>query len=203
MDITSATFVLSSSQISGCPNDGLTEYAFIGRSNVGKSSLINMITNVKGLAKTSSTPGKTLLINHFLINESWYIVDLPGYGFAKISKKMREELHKMISNYVTKREALACLFVLIDARHEPMQIDLDFLEFLGEEGVPFSVVFTKTDKIDQSTVHENVAKFKNKMLEIWEVVPPFFLTSAEKNRGKTELLEYIHSINESIAEQAV
>lgn len=172
----------------------MQEYAFIGRSNVGKSSLINMLTSVKDLAKTSSKPGKTLLINHFLVNEAWYIVDLPGYGYAKISKAMRETVHKMITDYVTKREQLACLFVLLDSRHEPQEIDMDFLEFLGESGVPFAIIFTKTDKISQAEVGSNVRKFKEKMLETWEELPPIFQTSAEKTRGKDEVLDYIESV---------
>jgi len=194
MHIHSATFVISNSKRTACPEDGLQEYAFIGRSNVGKSSLINMLTSVKDLAKTSSKPGKTLLINHFLINEAWYIVDLPGYGYAKISKAMRETVHKMITDYVTKREQLACLFVLLDSRHEPQEIDMDFLEFLGESGVPFAIIFTKTDKISQAEVGSNVRKFKEKMLETWEELPPIFQTSAEKIRGKDEVLDYIESV---------
>jgi len=198
MHIHSATFVISNSKRTACPEDGLQEYAFIGRSNVGKSSLINMLTSVKDLAKTSSKPGKTLLINHFLINEAWYIVDLPGYGYAKISKAMRETVHKMITDYVTKREQLACLFVLLDSRHEPQEIDMDFLEFLGESEVPFAVIFTKTDKISQAEVGSNVRKFKEKMLETWEELPPIFQTSAEKMRGKEEVLDYIESIIKTI-----
>jgi len=198
MHIHSATFVISNAKRTACPEDGLQEYAFIGRSNVGKSSLINMLTSVKDLAKTSSKPGKTLLINHFLINEAWYIVDLPGYGYAKISKAMRETVHKMITDYVTKREQLACLFVLLDSRHEPQEIDLDFLEFLGESEVPFAVIFTKTDKISQAQVGSNVRKFKEKMLETWEELPPIFQTSAEKMRGKEEVLDYIQSVIKAI-----
>lgn len=198
MHIHSATFVISNSKRTACPEDGLQEYAFIGRSNVGKSSLINMLTSVKDLAKTSSKPGKTLLINHFLINEAWYIVDLPGYGYAKISKAMRETVHKMISDYVTNREQLACLFVLLDSRHEPQEIDLDFLEFLGENGVPFAIIFTKTDKISQAEVGSNVRKFKEKMLETWEELPPIFQTSAEKMRGRDEVLDYIESVIKAI-----
>jgi GTP-binding protein len=194
MEIKSAAFVISSTKHSACPKDGKPEYAFIGRSNVGKSSLINMLTSVKGLAKTSSKPGKTLLINHFLVNESWYIVDLPGYGYAKASKGMRENLHKMITSYLTQRKELACLFVLVDSRHEPMDIDLDFMRFLGEEGIPFAIVFTKTDKESQAVVQENLRKYHQRMFEIWEELPPFFLTSAEKKRGRTELLEYIETI---------
>lgn len=199
MHIHSATFVVSNSKRSACPDDGLQEYAFIGRSNVGKSSLINMLLGVNDLAKTSSKPGKTLLINHFLVNESWYVVDLPGYGYAKISKAMRETVHKMITDYVTKREQLACLFVLLDSRHEPQQIDLDFLDFLGESEVPFAVIFTKTDKISQAEVGSNVRKFKEKMLENWEELPPIFQTSSEKIRGREEVLDYIESVIQAIA----
>lgn len=202
MHIHSATFVVSNSKRSACPTDGLQEYAFIGRSNVGKSSLINMLTGVTDLAKTSSKPGKTLLINHFLVNEAWYVVDLPGYGYAKISKAMRETVHKMITDYVTKREQLACLFVLLDSRHEPQEIDLDFLEFLGENEVPFAVIFTKTDKISQAEVGSNIRKFKEKMLESWEELPPIFQTSSEKKRGREEVLDYIESIIEAIRSNA-
>lgn len=200
MHIHSATFVISNSKRSACPADGLQEYAFIGRSNVGKSSLINMLTSVKDLAKTSSKPGKTLLINHFLVNESWYIVDLPGYGYAKISKAMRETVHKMITDYVTNREQLACLFVLLDSRHEPQEIDMDFLDFLGESEVPFAIIFTKTDKISQAEVGKNIRMFKEKMLLTWEELPPIFQTSSEKMRGKDEVLDYIESVIKAIKE---
>jgi len=201
MEISSASFVISNSKLSGCPQDGLPEYAFIGRSNVGKSSLINMITNFLDLAKTSSKPGKTLLINHFLINKAWYIVDLPGYGFAKISKKMREELHDMNTGYILNREQLVCLFVLIDSRHEAQQIDLDFLEFLGEKGVPFAIVFTKTDKISQAEFGSNMRKYKEKLLETWEELPMIFMTSSEKKRGRKEILQYIDEINVSLTSE--
>lgn len=201
MEINNATFIISNAKLSGCPQDGLSEYAFIGRSNVGKSSLINMLTGVKDLAKTSSKPGKTLLINHFLINQSWYIVDLPGYGFAKIGKKMREELHKLVTDYVLKREQLACLFVLIDSRHEAQQIDLDFLEFLGENEIPFAIVFTKTDKITQAELGSNIRKFKESLLETWEELPVMFQTSSEKNRGGKEILQYIENINASLTSE--
>jgi len=163
--------------------------------------LINMLTGVKDLAKTSSKPGKTLLINHFLINQSWYIVDLPGYGFAKISKKMREELHKLVTDYVLKREQLVCLFVLIDSRHEAQQIDLDFLDFLGENGIPFAIVFTKTDKITQAELGSNIRKFKESLLETWEELPVMFQTSSEKNKGGKEILQYIESINVSLTSE--
>ena len=202
MHIHSATFVVSNSKRSACPEDGLQEYAFIGRSNVGKSSLINMLLGVNDLAKTSSKPGKTLLINHFLVNESWYVVDLPGYGYAKISKAMRETVHKMITDYVTKREQLACLFVLLDSRHKPQEIDMDFLEFLGESEVPFAIIFTKTDKISQAEVGSNVRNFKEKMLESWEELPPIFQTSSEKKRGREDVLDYIESVIEAIRSNA-
>jgi len=201
MVISSAKFVISNSTLSGCPKDGLAEYAFIGRSNVGKSSLINMISNIKDLAKISSRPGKTLLINHFIVNNAWYIVDLPGYGFAKVSKNMRESLHKMVTDYVLNREELACLFVLIDSRLEPQQIDLDFLDFLGESGVPFAIVFTKIDKITQAQVASNVKKFKDSMLETWEELPVIFLTSSEKKKGAEEILQYIDEVNVSMASE--
>jgi len=201
MVISSAKFVISNSTLSGCPKDGLAEYAFIGRSNVGKSSLINMISNIKDLAKISSRPGKTLLINHFLVNNAWYIVDLPGYGFAKVSKNMRESLHKMVTDYVLNRDELACLFVLIDSRLEPQQIDLDFLDFLGESGVPFAIVFTKIDKITQAQVATNVKKFKESMLETWEELPVIFLTSSEKKKGAEDILQYIDEINVSMASE--
>jgi GTP-binding protein len=197
MDISSATFVISNSKMSGCPQESYPEYAFIGRSNVGKSSLINMLTGIKDLAKISSKPGKTLLMNHFLINQAWYIVDLPGYGFAKISKTMRENVHKMITTYITKREQLVCLFVLLDSRHEAQEIDLDFLEFLGEKEVPFALIFTKTDKVTQSEAGSNIRKYKQKLLETWEELPPIFITSSEKKRGRLEILQYIEGLNES------
>jgi GTP-binding protein len=198
MKINSALFVISSNGLNGCPSGTLPEYAFIGRSNVGKSSLINMLTGVKKLAKTSSSPGKTILINHFLINDKWYIVDLPGYGYAKISLNTRERLHKMITEYSLKREQLACLFVLIDSRHEAFEIDLDFIHFLGENQVPFALVFTKSDKVSQSELQKNLKKFKEVLSQSWEELPPVFITSSEKGNGRDELLEYIDSINMSI-----
>jgi GTP-binding protein len=200
MHISSANFVISNSKLSGCPEDRLPEYAFIGRSNVGKSSLINMLAGVRDLAKTSSKPGKTLLINHFLVNESWYIVDLPGYGFAKISKHMKESVHKMITDYVLHREQLVCLFVLLDSRHEAQDIDLDFLAFLGESEVPFALIFTKTDKSTQAEVGSNIHKYKEKLLETWETLPPIFITSSQKIRGRKELLDYIEEVNASLKE---
>lgn len=178
-----------------CPSPTLPEYAFIGRSNVGKSSLINMLVNNKKLAKTSSKPGKTQTINHFLINKNWYLVDLPGYGYASISKAMREKWQKMISDYLLKRENLQVIFVLIDSRLEPQKIDLEFISNLGEHGVPFSIIFTKTDKISVSKVQSNVQKFYNKLAEEWEEMPYRMLSSSETGKGKEEILNYIEQIN--------
>ena len=198
MEIKSAEFVISNTHIDRCPQDGLPEYAFIGRSNVGKSSLINMLTGRNKLAMTSSTPGKTLLINHFLINKQWYLVDLPGYGYAQRGKKQQEELKQIIENYVLEREALTCLFVLIDCRHEPQRIDLEFIEWLGENGVPFAIIFTKADKLSATRVRENVTAYLNRLSEQWEELPPHFITSSEKRLGRQEVLDYIESINRSL-----
>ena len=195
MLIKSAEFIISNTDYRKCPPDGKPEYAFIGRSNVGKSSLINMLTNRKGLAMTSSTPGKTMLINHFLVNDEWYLVDLPGYGYARRGKENRERLQKIIEDYVLERAALTSLFVLIDSRHEPQKIDLEFMEWLGENGVPFSIVFTKGDKQGPVRLQENINAYKQKLLETWEELPPIFITSAEKKSGREELLEYIEEIN--------
>lgn len=200
MNITSATFVMSSPDVKACPDSTLSEYAFIGRSNVGKSSLINMLTNIKELAKTSSKPGKTLLINYFLINKQWHLVDLPGYGYAKVSKQTLERVHKMITNYVIQRQQLACLFVLIDSRHEPQPIDLDFIDFLGESEVPFALVFTKTDKISREKVDASLNAYKKALSEHWEELPPMFTSSAEKKQGRDEILNYIDSINQSMVD---
>lgn len=194
MDITKATFVVSSTKIEECPQDGLMELAFIGRSNVGKSSLINMLTNSKGLAKTSSTPGKTQLINHFLINDAFYIVDLPGYGYAKVPKGMRNSFKSMIYGYILSRAQLVNLFVLVDVRHKPMKIDVDFINEMGEAGVPFSIVFTKADKLTRSALNNNVEAYKQVLLESWEELPPMFITSSENGTGRNELLDYIDSI---------
>lgn len=194
MEIKKAVFVESNSDWSKCPKHHFPEFAFIGRSNVGKSSLINKLTNQKSLAKTSSTPGKTLLINHFLVNDSWYLVDLPGYGFAKIGMEGRQKLDKMIKDYVLHREELFNLFVLIDCRHEPQKNDLKFIEFLGANGVPFSIIFTKADKLSKSKLSTNVQAYKDKLLEEWEELPPIFVTSSETGSGKEELLDYIDSI---------
>jgi len=181
-----------------CPVSELPEYAFIGRSNVGKSSLINMLTGKKDLAKTSSKPGKTLLINHFIINEQWHLVDLPGYGYAKASKTMRDKLKGIIEGYVLFRQQLTNLFVLVDSRLAPQQIDLEFMEWLGEQEVPFSIVFTKGDKQSNSQLSANVESYKRKLLETWEALPPIFVTSAEKGVGKDDILNYIESINQEI-----
>ena len=179
------------------PNDDKPEFAFIGRSNVGKSSLINMICNHKGLAKTSATPGKTLLINHFIINNEWYLVDLPGYGYAKRSKVVQKKLEQMISSYILQREQLVNLFVLIDIRHEPQKIDTEFITWLGESGIPFSIVFTKADKIGNSQKALKAAKaYMETLKEQWEELPPYFVTSSEKKEGREELLKYIEDINE-------
>ena len=195
MIINSARFVISNAVVGKCPKDSRHEYAFIGRSNVGKSSLINMLTGNKGLAKTSSTPGKTLLINHFLVNDEWYIVDLPGYGFALRGKSQREALEKMIKGYVLNRKEMTNLFVLIDSRHKPMKIDLEFFDWLGENGVPFSIVFTKLDKMGSQAGKRNVEEYCKILLETWEELPPVFLTSSETRRGRDELLDYIEQLN--------
>ena len=197
MNIKSAEFLISNTDPAKCPQDGKPEYAFIGRSNVGKSSLINMLTGRKGLAMTSSTPGKTQLINHFSINDDWYLVDLPGYGYAQRGKKGREMIQLIIDNYLDQREDLTCLFVLLDCRHEPQKIDLDFVDQLGESGIPFAIVFTKTDKISQSKLKLNIESYKAKLLETWEELPPVFYTSSEHKKGKEEILDYIDSINKS------
>lgn len=195
MIINSARFVISNAVVGKCPKDSRHEYAFIGRSNVGKSSLINMLTGNKGLAKTSSTPGKTLLINHFLVNDEWYIVDLPGYGFALRGKSQREALEKMIKGYILNRKEMTNLFVLIDSRHKPMKIDLEFFDWLGENGVPFSIVFTKLDKMGSQAGKRNVEEYCKILLETWEELPPVFLTSSETRRGRDELLDYIEQLN--------
>jgi len=195
MIIKKAEFVISNTNPALCPKDGRPEYAFIGRSNVGKSSLINMLTSVRGLALTSSTPGKTQLINHFLINDSWYIVDLPGYGYAQRGKKGREKIRAIIDAYLDEREELTCLFVLLDCRHEPQKIDLEFINQLGESGIPFAIIFTKIDKISQSKLNENITAYKTKLLETWEELPPIFYTSAENKKGKDDVLGYIEEIN--------
>ena len=200
MNISSAEFVISNTDPSKCPQDGKPEYAFIGRSNVGKSSLINMLTGRKGLAMTSSTPGKTQLINHFLINNNWYLVDLPGYGYAQRGKKGREQIQHVIDLYLDERDDLTCLFVLLDCRHEPQKIDLEFVDRLGEAGIPFAIIFTKIDKISQSKLKINMDIYKAKLQETWEELPPIFHTSAEHKKGKDDVLNYIDSINKSLDE---
>ena len=198
MVIKSAEFVISNSQVSKCPTTGLPEYAFIGRSNVGKSSLINMLTGKKGLAMTSQKPGKTQLINHFIINGAWYLVDLPGYGYARLSKDGREKLKSMIEDYTLERKELVCLFVLVDSRHEPQKIDLEFIQWLGEEGVPFALVFTKADKLTKGRLSANLEAYKARLLEEWEELPPIFVTSSEQQLGRDELLSYIEGINTTL-----
>lgn len=198
MDVRKASFVVSNSDYRKCPDSSLPEYAFIGRSNVGKSSLINMLTGVAGLAKTSGRPGKTQLINHFLINDSWYIVDLPGYGYAQTSKGEREKWLKMIRGYFLNRKQLTNVFVLIDSRIPPQAIDLDFINFLGSNGVPLSIVFTKIDKSKQREVMGNVAAFRHKMSEAWEQLPHIILTSSATGYGRNQLLDYIDQINETL-----
>ncbi len=198
MDIKSAEFIISNTDYLKCPESKLPEYACIVRSNVGKSSLINMLCNRKDLAMTSSKPGKTLLINHFLINNNWHLVDLPGYGYATTGKKMREQLQTIIESYILNREQLTCLFLLIDCRLEPQKIDLEFMEWLGESGVPFSIVFTKLDKLSHVKGVESIRAYKEKLEEQWEELPPIFLTSSEKRTGRDEILGYIEGINKTL-----
>lgn len=198
MDIRSAEFVMSNTQVSKCPPSDLPEYAFIGRSNVGKSSLINMLTKNPKLAMTSSTPGKTLLINHFLINEEWHLVDLPGYGYAARGKKMMEKIKELIENYILERQQMTSLFVLIDCRLDPQKIDLEFMEWLGENGVPFAIIFTKADKLTGGRAKDNVNRYLNKLKEQWEELPPYFLSSSEKKIGRNEVLDYIEQTNQFI-----
>lgn len=200
MEITSAEFVVSNSRADMCPDTHLPEYAFIGRSNVGKSSLINMLTNHSNLAMTSSTPGKTLLINHFLINKAWYLVDLPGYGYAQRGKKMMEKIQKIIEYYVLEREQMTCLFVLVDSRLSPQKIDLEFIEWLGENNVPFAIIFTKADKQSIGETKQNVNIYLNKLKEQWEELPPYFISSSEKKIGREEILNYIEEVNASLVQ---
>ncbi|QJX48401.1 YihA family ribosome biogenesis GTP-binding protein [Hymenobacter taeanensis] len=202
MIIREAKFLMSNSRVEQCPAPTLPEYAFIGRSNVGKSSLINMLTGHKGLAKTSSLPGKTQLINHFLINNEWYLVDLPGYGYAKVSKEARVKWGRMINYYLHKRENLACVFVLLDSRHPPQAVDLDFMETLGSGGIPFVMVFTKADKLSGSRAQQNVVDYLRKMEETWDEVPRHFITSAEEKLGREEVLGFIEEVNRQLAEEA-
>jgi GTP-binding protein len=198
MQIKSAQFSISSARIEQCPKSNLPEYAFIGRSNVGKSSLINMLTGNGKLAKTSATPGKTILINHFIINGEWYLVDLPGYGYAKRSKKDAEKFEHMITTYILDREQMINLFLLIDVRHEPQQIDLEFMEWLGENGVPFSIVFTKADKVAKAKLKGNVNHYLTELGKQWEELPPYFVTSSETKMGREEILDYIEEINKTL-----
>ena len=200
MEIKSAEFVISNTTVKKCPEGNKPEYAFIGRSNVGKSSLINMLTAKKGLAMTSQKPGKTMLINHFIINDEWYLVDLPGYGFAQRGKEGRENIRKIIESYILMREQLTCLFVLLDCRHSPQKIDLEFMEWLGENGVPFAIIFTKTDKISKGRLAENTEVYKKKLLETWEELPPILFSSSEKKEGRDDILDFIDNINKSVNE---
>ncbi len=201
MEIKSAEFVISNTDVRKCPEGTRSEYAFIGRSNVGKSSLINMLTARKGLAMTSQKPGKTLLINHFLINKEWFLVDLPGYGFAQRGKEGRENIRRIIESYVLQRPQLTCLFVLLDCRHEPQKIDLEFMEWLGENEVPFAIIFTKIDKISRGRLTENLNKYKERLLETWEELPPILLSSSETKDGREEILDYIQSINRQLRDE--
>lgn len=189
---------MSNSDVSKCPKNTIPEYAFIGRSNVGKSSLINMLTNRKSLAKTSGRPGKTQLINHFIINKNWYLVDLPGYGYAKVSKSAKKTFQKFITQYFSLREQLVSAFVLVDIRHKPQPIDLEFMQWLGENGIPFSIIFTKADKLKPKAIEMHVADYKAIMLEAWEEMPNYFITSSSKDIGKEAVLEYIHSLNKNM-----
>lgn len=198
MEIKSAEFVISNTDVKKCPAGNIPEYAFIGRSNVGKSSLINMLTGKKGLAMTSQKPGKTLLINHFMINNNWFLVDLPGYGFAQRGKEGRENIQRIIEDYILEREQLTNLFVLLDCRHEAQKIDLEFMEWLGENGVPFSIIFTKIDKISKGRLKENLKAYQDKLLESWEELPPILLSSSEKKDGREEILGFIDEINKSL-----
>jgi len=198
MEINKSEFVISSPVVNKCPADNKPEYAFIGRSNVGKSSLINMLCNHKGLAKTSSMPGKTLLINHFIINNEWYLVDLPGYGFAKRSKNERQKLENMIRGYILQREQLVNVFVLVDIRHEQQAIDREFIDWMGTSNIPFAIVFTKADKLSAAKTKQNVEKWMKALEDAWEELPPYFITSSEKKQGRDEILDYIDQINKSL-----
>ena len=198
MGINKAEFVVSNTDVRKCPGGNLPEYAFIGRSNVGKSSLINMLTNRKSLAKTSQKPGKTQLINHFIINDTWYLVDLPGYGYAQRGKEGRANIQHIIESYILERQELTNLFVLIDCRHEPQTIDLEFMAWLGENAIPFTIIFTKTDKISKGKLQENMQAYAAKMLEEWEELPPILTSSAEKNEGREEIIGFIEEINKPL-----
>jgi len=195
MDITQCEFIKSTDKLENAPKSEYPEFAFVGRSNVGKSSLINMLTNRKQLAKTSGTPGKTKLINYFLINQAWYLVDLPGYGYAKTSKSERRTMDQLVKNYASERESLSCMFVLIDIRHAPIESDLEFLRFLGTHQLPFSIIFTKADKLSGSKTKQNINSYKKKLLVEWEFLPELFITSAVTMRGREEILKYINKIS--------
>lgn len=195
MEVKSIRFVKSSTEVGSCPSEGPPEYAFAGRSNVGKSSLLNLLANIKNLAKTSSMPGKTRLINHYLVNDSWYLVDLPGYGFARTAKQERESFPVIIENYIRHRKTLSCLFILIDSRHKPLENDLEFITRTGTAGIPLALVFTKTDKPGTETLKRNTELYKKSLRQTWEVLPPLFLTSAEKRKGREEILDFIEKAN--------
>jgi len=203
MKIVSAEFVISNSDVAKCPGGSLPEYAFIGRSNVGKSSLINMLMQRKNLAKTSGKPGKTQLINHFLINENWHLVDLPGYGYARVSKSSKKKFQKFITNYFEQRQQLVSAFVLVDIRHKPQPIDLEFMQYLGESGIPFGIIFTKVDKLKPKAIERNVKDYCDVLLKTWEELPPYFVTSSSKHIGKEEVLEFIGKTNDEIEQLKV
>ena len=198
MKIKSAEFVMSNSDVAKCPNNRIPEYAFIGRSNVGKSSLINMLTDRKSLAKTSGRPGKTQLINHFIINDNWYLVDLPGYGYARVSKTSKKKFQKFITNYFEQRQQLVSAFVLVDIRHKPQTIDLEFMQYLGENGIPFGIIFTKADKLKPNAIDNHVEDYCKELLKTWEEVPPYFITSSSKKIGQDDVLDFIEATNEEI-----
>ena len=198
MEITSAEFVISNTDVKKCPAGTFPEYAFIGRSNVGKSRLINMLTARKGLAMTSATPGKTMLINHFLINKNWYLVDLPGYGYARRGQKGKDQIRTIIEDYILEREQMTNLFLLIDSRLEPQKIDLEFMEWLGENGIPFSIIFTKADKLKSGRLKMNINAYLRELSKQWEELPPYFISSSENRTGRTEILDYIESINKDL-----
>jgi len=201
MEVNKAEFVISNTDIKKCPQEPLPEYAFIGRSNVGKSSLINMLTNHKKLAKTSGTPGKTQLINHFKINESWFLVDLPGYGYAKTSKTTRKKFQKLITDYFLQRKNMVNAFVLVDSRHQPQKIDIEFMRWLNEHGIPFSIVFTKADKLSSNELGKNLKKYKTKLLQEWESLSKIFITSATSKLGRNDILNYIDELNELLKDE--
>jgi GTP-binding protein len=199
MKVNTATFIISNTDVDRCPKDNIPEYAFIGRSNVGKSSLINALTDHKKLAKTSGKPGKTQLINHFKINDAWFLVDLPGYGYAQVSKTKRKTFQSFIKDYFLKREPLVCSFILVDSRHLPQKIDLEFMRFLGENGIPFAIVFTKADKLGSATLNKNITKYKKELLKTWEQIPTHFITSSETNMGCQDVLKFIAQVNIDVA----